>query len=102
MHQASRDLLASRKTAIVRLKFGVHPSRRRIDLAEPDEARALEPILTDWQLSAGGLYFVTPTARARPAKVSALADFLIAELTDAPWRAETTTGPKSRRRRAVR
>jgi hypothetical protein len=31
------------------------------------------------------LYFVTPTARARPAKVSALADFLIAALTDARW-----------------
>ena len=45
----------------------------------------LEPILTDWRLPEGGLYFVTPTARARPAKVSALADFLIAELTDARW-----------------
>jgi DNA-binding transcriptional LysR family regulator len=45
--------------------------------------KQLEPILTDWSLPGGGLYFVTPTARARPAKVSALADFLIAELTDA-------------------
>ena len=48
----------------------------------------LEPVLTDWVLQAGGLYFVTPTARARPAKVSALADFFLAELTDAPWSAE--------------
>src|SRR6202521_2662384 len=48
-------------------------------------AKALEPILTDWRLPAGGLYFVTPTARARPAKVSALADFLIAKLTSGPW-----------------
>lgn len=48
----------------------------------------LEPILTDWQLPEGGLYFVTPTARARPAKVSALADFLIAGLTHTPWSAE--------------
>jgi DNA-binding transcriptional LysR family regulator len=48
----------------------------------------IEPILTDWRLPEGGLYFVTPTARARPAKVSALADFLIAKLTDAPWSAE--------------
>ena len=47
----------------------------------PDQQ--LEPVLTDWRLPEGGLYFVTPTARARPAKVSALADFLIAELTDA-------------------
>ncbi|MFZ0988470.1 MAG: hypothetical protein WAN27_12135, partial [Xanthobacteraceae bacterium] len=50
-------------------------------------AKALEPILADWLLPAGGLYFVTPTARARPAKVSALADFLIAKLMNAPWRA---------------
>lgn len=51
----------------------------------------LEPVLTDWRLPEGGLYFVTPTARARPAKVSALADFLIAGLTDARWRAEAAT-----------
>src|ERR1700741_579704 len=54
----------------------------------------LEPILTDWRLPEGGLYFVTPTARARPAKVSALADFLIAELTDARWGAEVVMGWK--------
>src|ERR1700742_2671507 len=47
----------------------------------------LEPILTDWLLPEGGLYFVTPTARARPAKVSALADFLVAALRNAPWSA---------------
>ncbi|HSZ52149.1 MAG TPA: LysR family transcriptional regulator [Caulobacteraceae bacterium] len=52
----------------------------------------LEPILTDWRLPEGGLYFVTPTARARPAKVSALADFLIAGLTDAPWSAQVEMG----------
>jgi DNA-binding transcriptional LysR family regulator len=54
----------------------------------------LEPILTDWKLPEGGLYFVTPTARARPAKVSALADFMIAELTDARWSAEVMMGSK--------
>ncbi len=27
--------------------------------------RQLEPILPDWRLPEGGLYFVTPTARAR-------------------------------------
>lgn len=48
----------------------------------------LEPILTDWRLPEGGLYFVTPTARARPAKVSALADFLIAKLATADWSAK--------------
>ena len=62
-------------------------------------AKALEPILADWLLPAGGLYFVTPTTRARPAKVSALADFLIAKLTNAPWRAEVVMGWKTQQRR---
>jgi DNA-binding transcriptional LysR family regulator len=61
----------------------------------------LEPILADWRLPEGGLYFVTPTARARPAKVSALADFMIAELTEARWNAEAVMGwkPPPHRRR---
>jgi DNA-binding transcriptional LysR family regulator len=62
-------------------------------------AKALEPILIDWRLPEGGLYFVTPTARSRPAKVSALADFLIAKLTDAPWSAEAVMGWKPLQRR---
>ena len=65
--------------------------------------KQLEPILTDWRLPEGGLYFVTPTARARPAKVSALADFLISELTDARWSAEAVMGwkpPAQRRKQA--
>jgi DNA-binding transcriptional LysR family regulator len=56
--------------------------------------KQLEPILTDWRLPEGGLYFVTPTARARPAKVSALADFFVAKLTSAEWSAETLMGWK--------
>jgi DNA-binding transcriptional LysR family regulator len=56
--------------------------------------KQLEPILTDWRLPEGGLYFVTPTARARPAKVSALADFFISRLTPAEWSAETLMGWK--------
>lgn len=63
--------------------------------------RQLEPILTDWRLPEGGLYFVTPSARARPAKVGALADFLIARLTGAPWSAEAVMAwrpPKKRRK----
>jgi DNA-binding transcriptional LysR family regulator len=54
----------------------------------------LEPVLTDWALPEGGLYFVTPTARARPAKVSALADFLIAELTNGRSSAEVAKARK--------
>ena len=58
----------------------------------------LEPILTDWRMPEGGLYFVTPTARARPAKVSAVADFFVTELADAPWTAEAVMGWKPPKR----
>jgi len=46
-----------------------------------------------------GLNFVTPTARARPAKVSVLADFFIARLANAPWSAEVVMGWKPQVRR---
>jgi DNA-binding transcriptional LysR family regulator len=45
----------------------------------------IEAILTDWTLPRGALYFVTPSARARPAKVEALADFLAERLSDPTW-----------------
>jgi DNA-binding transcriptional LysR family regulator len=64
--------------------------------------KQLEPILVDWSLPEGGLYFVTPTARSRPAKVSALADFVITELTNARWSAEAVMGWKSPARRRKR
>jgi DNA-binding transcriptional LysR family regulator len=56
--------------------------------------KQLEQLLPDWRLSETGLYFVTPTARARPAKVSVLADFLIAKLADVPWSTEAFAGSK--------
>jgi DNA-binding transcriptional LysR family regulator len=43
-------------------------------------------LLTDWTLQRGGLYFVTPSGRARPAKVEALADFFLKRLSDPTWR----------------
>ncbi len=46
----------------------------------------MEAILTDWTLAKGGLYFVTPEARVRPAKVEALADFLADRLSKPAWR----------------
>ncbi|ACC73718.1 LysR family transcriptional regulator [Paraburkholderia phymatum] len=45
----------------------------------------LEAILTDWHLTRGGLYFVTPSARARPAKVTALADYFAEHLSKPAW-----------------
>jgi DNA-binding transcriptional LysR family regulator len=56
--------------------------------------KQLEQLLPDWRLSETGLYLVTPTARARPAKVSVLADFLIAKLADVPWGTEALIGCK--------
>ncbi|QGZ66690.1 LysR family transcriptional regulator [Paraburkholderia acidisoli] len=46
----------------------------------------LEAILPGWHLTRGGLYFVTPSARARPAKVSALSDFFAERLSTPTWR----------------
>ncbi|MDR5835875.1 LysR family transcriptional regulator [Caballeronia sp. LZ034LL] len=45
----------------------------------------LETILTDWHLTRGGLFFVTPSARARPAKVTALADYFAQHLSKPVW-----------------
>jgi DNA-binding transcriptional LysR family regulator len=46
---------------------------------------ALEVILPGWVMEPGGLYFVTPTVRARPAKVEALATYLESKLPKAGW-----------------
>lgn len=45
----------------------------------------MEAILTDWTLPRGALYFVTPSARARPAKVEAVAGFMAAHLSRPSW-----------------
>lgn len=46
----------------------------------------LVPILSDWTLPRGGLDFVTPSARTRPAKVEALSSFFVRHLSDPEWR----------------
>lgn len=46
---------------------------------------SLVPILRDWTLPHGGLYFVTPSARTRPAKVTALAAFFVEHLSQPTW-----------------
>jgi DNA-binding transcriptional LysR family regulator len=53
-----------------------------------DHVRAgqLVPILEGWSLARGGLYFVTPSARTRPAKVEALAAFFVQHLSSPSWR----------------
>lgn len=42
--------------------------------------RRLELLLPDWKLPGGGLYFVTTSARVRPARVEVLGDFLAQHL----------------------
>lgn len=45
----------------------------------------MEIILSDWKMAPGGLYFVTPSARSRPAKVEVLARFFIERLSSPDW-----------------
>lgn len=47
---------------------------------------ALQIVLPDWRFAEGGVYFVTPTARARAAKVEALAGFVQERLGGQDWR----------------
>jgi DNA-binding transcriptional LysR family regulator len=54
--------------------------------AEYVASEALQIILTDWRMADGGLYFVTPTARARAAKIAVLSDFLLKRLSSPGWR----------------
>ncbi|MDN4053630.1 LysR family transcriptional regulator [Massilia sp. YIM B02763] len=49
----------------------------------------LVPILQDWAMARGGLYFVTPSARTRPAKVEALSEFFVRHLGSPSWRLVT-------------
>jgi DNA-binding transcriptional LysR family regulator len=45
----------------------------------------LVTLLDDWTMPRGGLYFVTPSARTRPAKVEALAGFFVRHLSTPGW-----------------
>jgi DNA-binding transcriptional LysR family regulator len=47
---------------------------------------SLVPLLRDWTLPRGGLYFVTPSARTRPAKIEALSEFFVRRLSSPSWR----------------
>ena len=47
---------------------------------------SLVPLLKDWTLPRSGLYFVTPSARTRPAKVEALSGFFQRHLSAPGWR----------------
>lgn len=52
-------------------------------VADPHVAAGtLEILLPDWKLPGGGLYFITPSARVRPARIDVLGDFLAAHLAE--------------------
>jgi DNA-binding transcriptional LysR family regulator len=57
------------------------------DFMAADHVRdgGLVPLLGDWAMPAGGLYFVTPSSRARPAKVEALGKFFAEHLSRPGW-----------------
>ncbi|MQB45655.1 LysR family transcriptional regulator [Rhizobium sp. ICMP 5592] len=46
----------------------------------------LEVLLPGWPIETGGLYLVTPSTRARPAKIEALAEFLTKRLSQPSWK----------------
>jgi DNA-binding transcriptional LysR family regulator len=48
----------------------------------------VEALLPNWSMTLGGLYFVTPTARARSAKVEALSSFLTEHLSRPDWQVD--------------
>lgn len=43
-------------------------------------------LLSEWSMTQGGLYFVTPTSRSRPLKVKVLSDFFARHLGNPEWR----------------
>ncbi len=50
----------------------------------------LKRVLADWKPSEIGLHLVTPPGGHRPARVTALIDFLATRFSGAPWRASAT------------
>jgi len=52
----------------------------------------VEALLPDWTMALGGLYFVTPTTRARSAKVEALSSFLTKRLSQPDWHVDPSDG----------
>ena len=55
----------------------------------------VEALLPDWTMALGGLYFVTPTARARSAKVEVLFSFLAERLSRQDWHVDPSEGRSS-------
>lgn len=72
-------------TLVAGLAIAELPEFIAFDLLRTGQVEALLP---DWSMATGGVYFVTPTARARSAKVEALSSFLMERLSRPDWRVD--------------
>jgi DNA-binding transcriptional LysR family regulator len=76
-------------TLVAGLAIAELPEFIAFDLLRTGQVEALLP---DWTMPLGGLYFVTPTARARSAKVEALSSFLTERLSRPDWHVDPPDG----------
>jgi DNA-binding transcriptional LysR family regulator len=76
-------------TLLAGLAIAELPEFAAFDLLRTGQVEALLP---DWSMALGGLYFVTPTARARSAKVEALSSFLTERLSRPDWQVDLSEG----------
>jgi DNA-binding transcriptional LysR family regulator len=79
-------------TLLAGLAIAELPEFAAFDLLRTGQVEALLP---DWSMTLGGLYFVTPTARARSAKVEALSSFLTERLSRPDWHVDLSEGRSS-------
>src|ERR1700722_6086367 len=83
------NVVALLPTLLAGLAIAELPEFIAFDLLRTGQVEALLP---DWSMTLGGLYFVTPTARARSAKVEALSSFLTERLSKPDWHVDTSKG----------
>jgi DNA-binding transcriptional LysR family regulator len=76
-------------TLLAGLAIAELPEFIAFDLLRTSQVEALLP---NWSMPLGGLYFVTPTARARSAKVEALSSFLTRRLSRPDWQVYSSDG----------
>ena len=82
-------------TLLAGLAIAELPEFNAFDLLRTGQVEALLP---DWSMTHGGLYFVTPTARARSAKVEALSAFLTERLSRPDWQVDPSDGRSAGKR----
>ena len=76
-------------TLLAGLAIAELPEFMAFDLLRTGQVEALLP---EWRMALGGLYFITPTARARTGKVEALSAFLTERLSRPDWQIDPSDG----------